>query len=177
MTALGLVPVGDAATRAAAEALIREYLEFIQDSARQHYALEFDLEAMVESDLHDEGKFYPPRGRFYLVRHDGKHVGVGCLKTLASGVAEIQRMYLQPGTRGLGAGRLIVERLVADAREMGFERVRLESLKLLASAHALYRSVGFREIDPYTDSSMKDYQAAESMDRYRASVVFMELAL
>ena len=172
-----LIPVSDRATREAARALIREYLAFIQDSARSHYGLEFDVGAMVESDIHDQSKFYPPRGRFYLARHARGYVGVGCLKTLAPGVAEIQRMYLRPESRGLGAGRQILERLLADAREMGFERVRLESLKFLAPAHALYRSVGFREIDPYADSSMRDFQPAESMARYRASVVFMELRI
>ena len=176
-SAVRLVPVADEAARVAAESLIREYLEFIQASARRAYGLEFDIDAMVDSDIHDEDKFYPPHGRFYLVRLDSRHVGVGCLKTLAPRVAEIQRMYLRPDARGLGAGRMMVDRLLADARAMGIERVRLESLRLLAPAHALYRSVGFREIAPYADNSMKDYQSAATMDRYRASVIFMELAL
>jgi GNAT superfamily N-acetyltransferase len=172
-----LVPVADAATRAAAEALIREYLGFIQDSARQHYGLEFDVEAMVRSDLDDRAKFYPPGDRFYLLRLGNDYVGVGCLKQLAEGTAEVQRMYVRPAARGIGAGRLVVDRLLADARQMRFGRVRLESLRLLAPAHQLYRSVGFREIDPYADSSMKDYQPGATMDAYRKSAVFMELAL
>lgn len=174
---VALVAVGDAATRAAARELILEYLELVRDSARSRYGLEFDIDAMVASDIGDPAKFYAPRGRFYLVRHEGRHVGVGCLKALAPGVAEIQRMYVRPPARGLGAGRLMLERLLADARDMGFERVRLESLKHLGPAHALYRSVGFRDIAPYDDNSMKDYQPADGMDRYRASVVFMELEL
>lgn len=172
-----LVPVADAKTRAAAGALIREYLGFIQDSARRHYGLEFDVEAMVRSDLDDQAKFYPPGGRFYLVRHGNDYVGVGCLKQLADGIAEIQRMYVRPAARGIGAGRLILERLLADARRLSFSHVRLESLKLLAPAHQLYRSAGFREIDPYADCSMKDYQPGETMDAYFRSAVFMELAL
>jgi GNAT superfamily N-acetyltransferase len=174
---VALVPVADPSTRAAAQGLIREYLEFIRDSARGHYGLEFDIDAMVASDIGDPAKFYPPRGRFYLVRHDAGYVGVGCLKSLAPGVAEIQRMYVRPSARGLGAGRLIVGRLLADARDMGFERIRLESLKHLGPAHALSRSVGFRDIAPYDGNSMRDYQPADGMDRYRASVVFMEREL
>ena len=172
-----LVPVADAATRAAAEELIREYLQFISDTALENYQLTFDIEAMVASDLDDSAKFYPPAGRFYLVQHADEYVGVGCLKRLSPTIAEIQRMYVRPTARGLGAGRLLVEQLLADARAMQFGIVRLESLRALTAAHTLYRSVGFREIEPYADSSMTDYQARDVMETYRASAIFMELVL
>lgn len=170
-----LEPVGDAITRLAAENLIREYLQFIASAALQNYQLTFDIEAMVYSDLHDEAKFYPPAGRFYLVRYSDQYIGVGCLKRLTPTVAEIQRMYVQPSARGLGAGRLLVERLIADARDMQFQTVRLESLRALTAAHMLYRSVGFQEIEPYAENSMKDYQTPDAMESYRASAIFMEL--
>jgi GNAT superfamily N-acetyltransferase len=172
-----LVPVSDETTRQAAESLIREYLRWINDSALQNYHLTFDIEAMIASDLTDPTKFYPPLGRFYLLRHAGKFVGVGCLKRLEPTVAEIQRMYVQPNVRGLGAGRLLLERLLDDARAIGYKIVRLESLKVLSAAHSLYRSVGFKDIDPYDANSMKDYQPAETLDTYRSSAVFMELAM
>lgn len=76
--------------------------------------------------------------------------------------------------RGIGAGRLIVERLLADAQSLGYRKVRLESLKALAAAHQLYRSVGFKDIDPYAENSMRDYQAPETLHAYRLSAVFME---
>jgi GNAT superfamily N-acetyltransferase len=172
-----IVPVDDDATRTAAERLIREYLRFIGEIAMQNYQLTFDVEAMIASDLHDAGKFYPPAGRFYVVRHADQFIGVGCLRRLAQDVAEIQRMYVQPAARGLGAGRRLVERLLSDARAMQFGIVRLESLRALTAAHALYRSVGFREIEPYAENSMRDYQSAEATRTYRASAIFMELTL
>ena len=172
-----LVPVGNAATRIAAEELIREYLQFIRETAFQSYRLTFDVEAMVASDMHDESRFYPPAGRFYIVRHSDQYVGVGCLKRTTPTVAEVQRMYVQPSARGLGAGRLLVKQLVADARAMQFKIVRLESLRSLSAAHTLYRSVGFREIEPYAENSMRAYQPPEAMESYRASAIFMEFAL
>ena len=89
---------------------------------------------MVKSDLDDRTKFYPPDGRFYLVQHTGVCVGVGCLKRLTPTIAEVQRMYVQPHVHGIGAGRLLVEQLLADARAIGYEVVRLESLKILSAA-------------------------------------------
>jgi GNAT superfamily N-acetyltransferase len=170
-----LLSVGDSPTRDAARHLIAEYLGWIASFAAAHYGLSFDVDAMVTSDIDDRSKFYPPSGRFYVVRHSNAYVGVGCLKRLTPTVAEVQRMYVQPHVRGIGAGRRLVEQLLADARAIGYDIVRLESLKFLSAAHALYRSVGFVEITPYAENSMKEYQPAENMDTYRSSAVFMEL--
>jgi hypothetical protein len=60
---------------------------------------------------------------------------------------------------------------------MQFGTVRLESLRALSAAHTLYRSVGFREIEPYAENSMRAYQSAGAVDVYRSSAIFMELAL
>ena len=175
--AIELIAVGDAATREAARYLIAEYLGWIESAAAASYGLSFDVDAMVSSDLEDRSKFYPPDGRFYVIRREDRNVGVGCLKRLTPYVAEIQRMYVQPHTRGVGAGRLLLQQLLSDARAIGYEAVRLESLKFLAAAHALYKSVGFAEIPPYAENSMTMYQPRDTMDRYRSSAVFMELRL
>ena len=132
---------------------------------------------MLESDIEDSTKFFPPNGRFYLVQHKDAFVGIGCLKQLAPGVGEIQRMYVQPHVRGVGAGRRLVEQLLQDARTLGHLTVRLESLRALNIAHNLYKSVGFVEIPPYNDNSMQAYQPHESLADYSDNAVFMELKL
>jgi len=174
---LTLLPVSTTDDRETARRLIGEYMNWISDIAGEQYRLSFDIDAMLRSDLDDATKFYPPHGRFYLVQSRDGAIGVGALKRLAVEVGEIQRMYVQPSARGLGAGRLLVQRLLDDARALGLRRVRLESLKVLAAAHALYRSVGFVEIAPYADSSMQDYQSHTALQRYCASAIFMEIEL
>ena len=175
--AIELVAVDDAATRAAARDLIAEYLRWIASIAAASYGLSFDIDAMVASDIEDRAKFYPPGGRFYVIRREDANVGVGCLKRLTPSVAEIQRMYVRPHVRGVGVGRLLLQQLLSDARAIGYETVRLESLKFLSAAHALYKSVGFAEITPYAENSMTKYQPLGTMERYRSSAVFMELRL
>jgi GNAT superfamily N-acetyltransferase len=160
-----------------AGALIREYLEGLNGRVQRDYGIEFDVEAMVASDLSDPEKFHPPEGRFYLAQYGGDTAGVGCLKKLEEEVGEIQRMYVPPTFRGKGVGRAILNRLIEDARLIGYRRLKLESLKFLEVAHSLYRSVGFREIDPYSDNSMKSYQDAKTLDRYYLITVFMEMIL
>jgi GNAT superfamily N-acetyltransferase len=175
--AIELVAVDEAATREAARHLIAEYLRWLASRAAASYGLPFDVDAMVRSDIEDRAKFHPPGGRFYVIRREDAYVGVGCLKRITPSVAEIQRMYVQPHVRGVGAGRLLLQQLLSDARAIGYEVVRLESLKFLSAAHALYRSVGFAEITPYAENSMTKYQPRETIDRYRSSAVFMELRL
>jgi len=157
--------------------LLVEYLRWVGEIARASYGLSFDIEAMARSDIEDRAKFFPPTGRFYLVRHDGRDIGVGCLKRLAPNVGEIQRMYIQPHVRGVGPGRALVERLLQDARDLGYAKVRLERLRALAPAHGLYRSVGFVEVEPYADNSMDAYQDPATLEAYRKSAIFMELSL
>jgi GNAT superfamily N-acetyltransferase len=174
---LELLAVNDLTTRDAARLLITEYLQWIAQAAAATYGLTFDIQAMVASDIDDHAKFSPPSGRFYVLRDSDAYVGVGCLTRRTPTTAEIQRMYVQPHLRGRGAGRMLVNQLVADARSIGYHVVRLESLTLLSAAHALYRSVGFVEITPDAATSMHAYQPAETLDTYRSSAVFMELRL
>jgi GNAT superfamily N-acetyltransferase len=176
-TSVNLVPVESPAHRDAARALVSEYLHWVGGIARSNYGLSFDIDAMVRSDIEDSSKFYPPSGRFYLVQHAASFVGVGGLKRLAPTVAEVQRMYVQPHLRGVGAGRLLVERPLQDARVLGYDTVRLESLRALGAAHSLYRSVGFVEVEPYAANSMNAYQSPETLAKYRDSAVFMEVSL
>jgi len=172
-----LVAVESAAQREAARVLLSEYLHWVAGIASSEYGLSFDVDAMVRSDIEDRSKFYPPAGRLYLVQHGASLVGVGALKRLAPSVGEVQRMYVQPHVRGLGAGRALVEQLLRDAAELGYTTVRLESLRALAAAHSLYRSVGFRQVDAYAENSMNAYQDPAMLARYRQSAVFMELSL
>ncbi len=172
-----LLPVESELQRELARRLIAEYLHWLNESVQREYGLNFDIEAMLASDIADSKKFQPPFGRFYLAQEGEQVGGVGCLKQLQEQVGEIQRMYVRPEFRGRGLGRLIAERLIADARQIGYHTLRLESLKFLQTAHQLYRSLGFKEIAPYADNSMRGYQAAETLDLYQTKVVFMELVL
>ena len=172
-----LVAVDDDATTAAARYLLGEYLSWVAGVAAEQHGLVFDTEAMLASDIGDRSKFYAPSGRFYLLREAQAFIGVGALRRIDASTAEIQRMVVQPPWRGRGAARLMLARLLDDARALGCHVVRLESLKSLAPAHALYRSAGFVEVAAHDDNGMRGYQADAARDAYRAAAVFMALRL
>ncbi len=80
--------------------------------------------------------------------------GIACLKKLRKDIGEIKRMYVRPGFRGKGLGRALLETLIAEAKEIGYPAVRLDSARFMKEAHALYQSAGFGEIEPYPESEI-----------------------
>jgi GNAT superfamily N-acetyltransferase len=93
----------------------------------------------------------PPAGLFLLaVLHD-EPVGCGALKFHDREPAEIKRMWVAPTARGLGLGRRLLVELEARARAQHVRAVRLETNRNLTEAITMYRSAGYREVDPFND--------------------------
>ncbi|MCG8460115.1 MAG: bifunctional helix-turn-helix transcriptional regulator/GNAT family N-acetyltransferase [Holophagales bacterium] len=101
----------------------------------------------------DRQELTPPRGAFLLARLDGRPIGCGALKTEAPGIASIKRMWVSRSARGLGIGRRILRALEAQAAELGFATIRLETNKNLAEARRLYRRNGYREVPAFNDEA------------------------
>jgi len=97
------------------------------------------------------GAFAPPSGRLLLARLGGQDAGCVGLRDRGGGVAEMKRMFVVPEAQGRGVGRALAGAIIAAAREMGFDTMRLDSGPLQHEAHALYESLGFRRIGPYHD--------------------------
>lgn len=96
------------------------------------------------------GKYAPPRGALLLACDD--HAALGCvgLRPLDwPAVAELKRIYVRPESRGRRLGMLLSDAALSSACDIGYRRVRLDSLPTMATAQRLYESVGFREIGAY----------------------------
>jgi GNAT superfamily N-acetyltransferase len=101
------------------------------------------------------GDYAPPRGRLLLARDGAQAVGCVALRPLEHRDCEMKRLYVRPSHRGTGLGRALAERIVAEARAMGYECMKLDTLARLESAVALYQSMGFVETPRYNDNPVE----------------------
>ncbi len=95
------------------------------------------------------GEYAPPTGRLYLACVKEEPAGCVGLRTIGEGICEMKRLYVRPLFRGKGIGRKLALQLVKDARELGYSKMRLDTMPYLERAIELYRAMGFKQIDNY----------------------------
>jgi len=114
------------------------------------------------------GKYAPPSGCILLALWDERPAGVIALRPMgekAEGLCEMKRLFVRPEFRGHGIGRILAERIIAVAQEIGYKRMRLDTMPgKMDSAIGMYRELGFFETRPYYETPV-------------GQTLFMELAL
>jgi GNAT superfamily N-acetyltransferase len=95
------------------------------------------------------GQHAPPQGRLLLARSDGMVAGCAALRPLPERACEMKRLFVRPAFRASGLGRLLAERIIIDARTIGYRRMCLDTLPSMGRAQQLYESLGFRDIEAY----------------------------
>lgn len=114
------------------------------------------------------GKYAPPQGRLLLAQWEQKIAGMIALRPWGDGgegLCEMKRLFVRPEFRGYRIGRILAERVIAEAAEIGYKRMRLDSIQgKMDSAIAMYRELGFAETTPYYETPV-------------GQTLFMELAL
>ena len=108
-----------------------------------------------DAELEDlEYKYALPYGRLYLVYCGESLAGCIGLRKISNDICEMKRLYVRPHFRKNGIGDFLVKRIIADAKEIGYSEMRLDTLPFLKSAEKLYRKNGFYEIPCYNNSPM-----------------------
>jgi len=96
------------------------------------------------------GEYVPPDGGLLLAIRDQKVAGCIALRKIGDGTCEMKRLFVRSEFRGEGIGRGLVDTIIRAAKEIGYQRMRLDTLPpKMNDAIALYRALGFKEIDPY----------------------------
>jgi ribosomal protein S18 acetylase RimI-like enzyme len=107
-------------------------------------------------------KYASPSGRLPLARCDDVVVGSGALRPLEPGTCEMKRLYVRPEFRGRQLGLKLAQRLIDEARLIGYDFMRLDTVpKPMADANRLYRSLGFYEIAAYYNNPQPEVSYLE----------------
>jgi len=136
--------------------LMSEYLAW----GHLRLAIEYGVEEQPgDPALIRQGLSYlrPPTGCLLIAECDGQAAGVGALRMLGPGVAEVKRMYVAPQWRARHLGSALLDRLLAAAGERGATIVRLDTVRFMAEAQRLYRSRGFVERPPYEGTEIPQH--------------------
>ena len=111
------------------------------------------------------GDYAPPEGRLILAEYERHLAGCVALHKLEFGICEMKRLYLRPQFRGKGLGRALADHIIVEARHIGYERMRLDTVEpVMKDAVEMYRRLGFKEIAAYCANPM-------------AGALYMELQL
>lgn len=152
---LSLVDLTDKVQRRAILDLTHEYFLWMNQEIMAALGISIAQAVGMEMNLYVETvadsicKSSPPESCFYLAMINNQAAGMGGLRKLSDGSAEMVRIYTRPELRGNGIGSKIVNRLLEEARSFGYKRVKLDTAKFMTSAHRIYHAAGFSEIPPY----------------------------
>jgi ribosomal protein S18 acetylase RimI-like enzyme len=139
---LAIMPAGSSTEIEAIRAL---FLEYAQSLGFSLCFQSFDTEL---AEL--PGAYAPPDGRLLLGTIDGQSAGCAGLHKLERDICEMKRLYVRPRFRGSGLGRGLAEQIIAEARAIGYVKMRLDTIVgKMDPAIELYRRLGFTEINPY----------------------------
>jgi putative acetyltransferase len=140
----------------AARAIFREYEQWL--------GMSLCFQSFEEELADLPGKYAAPSGRLYLALIDGKAMGCIALRKLEEGVCEMKRLYLRESARGKGVGVTLIEKVIADAGEIGYEKMRLDTYPpKMGKAVNLYEAHGFYAIPPYYDNPHEGVLFMEKM--------------
>lgn len=134
-------------------ALFSEYTDMLvaNDRSFQEYLA---IQRYDEEINHLEEKYGMPFGRLYLAYCNGEAAGCIGLKKIDEKNCEMKRLYVRPQFRAHKIGKLLVEKIIMDAKEIGYSHMLLDTLPFLESAIHMYEKFGFTTIDCYNDSPM-----------------------
>ena len=119
----------------------------------------------IEKELRDLAAAYaPPLGGILVGVAGAELAACVALRPLEPATCEMKRLYVRPAFRRTGVGKRLAVAVIEKARDLGYDRMRIDTLPQMQAARRLYAELGFRTIEPYRFNPVE-------------GTAFMELAL
>jgi ribosomal protein S18 acetylase RimI-like enzyme len=114
-------------------------------------SLDFDLDFQnfKEEVFQLPGEYAPPSGCLFIAFYGNAPIGCVGLRKLEKNICEMKRLYVRPSYRAMGVGKGLADSIIQEARNMGYEHMRLDTVPSMKRARALYYALGFKKIQPY----------------------------
>ena len=131
--------------------LFSEYIKLL-------FGLESDFKNYLDLQDYDNEldnlneKYGLPKGRLYIAYFDNQVAGCIALRQISETYCEMKRLYVRPEFRGKQIGKTLVEAIINDAKELGYQSMLLDTIPALKTAIDLYEKMGFYRVPPYNDS-------------------------
>ena len=91
-------------------------------------------------------EFSAAKSAYYVVEENGVVLGGGGIYptvNLPEGTCELVKLYLSPAARGKGIGKILMQKCIAAAKELGYKKIYLETMPELTIAIPMYEKFGF----------------------------------
>lgn len=103
-----------------------------------------------DKELKQLDKMYArPEGVIFLIKEENEYIGCAAVRKKEDSIAELKRMYVRPGGRKSGTGTMLLNKALEAAVELGYKRIRLDTLDTMQAAIHLYKKAGFYPVEPY----------------------------
>jgi GNAT superfamily N-acetyltransferase len=132
-------------------ALFGEYTAMLEET-RSDIRQYLDLQNYDHELHHLHEKYGAPDGCLLIACSDGEAAGCIALRKLNVSECEMKRLYVRPQHRRHGIATALAERLLANARAIGYRFMLLDTIPELAPALAFYEKLGFYQVAAYNDS-------------------------
>lgn len=133
--------------------LFQEYRQWLYDhrdlAASAMSVVSGGLASIDQQIAELPGAHGPPRGEIFLAFQQEELVACGALRELVPKVGEFKRLYVRADHRGPNFGRRLTSAILSRAHELGYERVRVDTLPTMTSAIQYYQQMGFTPIPAY----------------------------
>ena len=132
----------------AARSLFQEYANWLN--------IDLSFQGFADELTNLPGPYVPPHGRLFLASFNNVTAGCVALRPLEKSVCEMKRLYVRPAFRHRGLGKMLAERIVTEAKLIGYSCMRLDTLSSMLPAIRLYEALGFSCIPAYYKTPLPD---------------------